>query len=767
MAIIILIFSSSVQVSLSMDSDAINQDQTRSINEANKWSEISEIFSSTQTSIKPLSIEYNDKLYTFWETRDDTISNGTDYDIVYRDSDGINYGSIEEITPINDSGGNDYLGDVAIFDDKLWITWSTTSTVTSDGDDWDIVYTYFDGNNWSPIAEITEAGDSGSDGNPKMISYYDKLYLFWTTNDTSISSGDDRDIVMRYNDGNTWSATEEVTLPGNNGDDLFVTLAEYDDSLYVAWTTSDVSISDGDDEDIVIFAFDGSSWSSVTEITPNSDDGSDKYPILEVNNNKLYLAWETNSTTLTSGTDWDIVICDYDGVSWSSISEINPDNNERDSDINIINYDNSLFAIWYSSDANIANISNVDDTGIVIRESKEGTWSEVIEITNLSDTGGNYGPSSALFNSSLFITWSQLDTIVQINYDSISPEFTGLSLLIDDENGGSLSLSWNSTTDFSSPITYNIYQSTNSASFDFSTPNYTTQNLNYSITGLQNGIEYYFVVRAEDSRGNEDNNTIVKSVVPTTTVDSTPPQFDGLKQAVNLDLGGQIFLNWSEGMEPDTVESNSDPNLPITYNIYISTTSGGQNFSSPTNSTQSLNFTMAGLTNDTQYFFVVRAEDSVGNEENNNVELSATPTGPPIDTDGDGIPDATDPDDDNDGVPDDEDIFPLDASEWADFDEDGVGDNADTDDDNDGVNDSEDAFPYDSTEDTDTDGDGVGDNADPDDDNDGVPDEEDEDPKDPNVGRAGSSFVWIVLILAIVIVIAIISFLLLQRKKEN
>lgn len=65
------------------------------------------------------------------------------------------------------------------------------------------------------------------------------------------------------------------------------------------------------------------------------------------------------------------------------------------------------------------------------------------------------------------------------------------------------------------------------------------------------------------------------------------------------------------------------------------------------------------------------------------------------DTDGDGNPDATDPDDDNDGVPDTEDLFPLDASEWADFDGDALGDNADPDDDNDGVNDVDDVFPQD------------------------------------------------------------------------
>ena len=58
-----------------------------------------------------------------------------------------------------------------------------------------------------------------------------------------------------------------------------------------------------------------------------------------------------------------------------------------------------------------------------------------------------------------------------------------------------------------------------------------------------------------------------------------------------------------------------------------------------------------------------------------------------IDSDADGISNATDTDDDNDGVSDGADLFPWDNSESADFDLDGIGDNADTDDDNDGIDD--------------------------------------------------------------------------------
>ena len=115
----------------------------------------------------------------------------------------------------------------------------------------------------------------------------------------------------------------------------------------------------------------------------------------------------------------------------------------------------------------------------------------------------------------------------------------------------------------------------------------------------------------------------------------------------------------------------------------------------------------------------------------------------PVDTDGDGVPDAEDAfpfdptewsDTDGDGVGDNADAFPTDPLEWRDQDDDGVGDNADafptdpaewSDIDGDGVGDNGDAFPADPAEAVDTDLDGIGDNADTDDDGDGVLDDAD------------------------------------------
>jgi predicted GH43/DUF377 family glycosyl hydrolase len=224
--------------------------------------------------------------------------------------------------------------------------------------------------------------------------------------------------------------------------------------------------------------------------------------------------------------------------------------------------------------------------------------------------------------------------------DYIPPSFGGIQSAIDSGTGGSVTLSWNvatdpdspeSNTDPSLPITYNIYYSQIPGGQDFLTPDVTTPNTNHEVTGLTDGTTYYFVVRAEDGVGNEETNLVELNAVPTTPIDSTPPTFAGLATANDLGTGGSVRLDWTAAVDPDTPECNSDPSLPISYNIYYSKIPSGQDFMNPNATTANMQYDVSFLDNGAFYYFVVRAEDAAGNEENNLVEVSAMPT-TPVDT---------------------------------------------------------------------------------------------------------------------------------------
>jgi hypothetical protein len=130
---------------------------------------------------------------------------------------------------------------------------------------------------------------------------------------------------------------------------------------------------------------------------------------------------------------------------------------------------------------------------------------------------------------------------------------------------------------------------------------------------------YTIQSRATDTASTPNVET--PGVGNTVTVDRTAPTFGGVTSATDAVSGGTVNLTWNTATEATSP--------PVTYNIYYATTSGGQIFSTP--DATSLNATgdsVTGLTNDQIYYFVVKAEDSAGNESSSPTELSATPTAP-------------------------------------------------------------------------------------------------------------------------------------------
>ncbi len=124
---------------------------------------------------------------------------------------------------------------------------------------------------------------------------------------------------------------------------------------------------------------------------------------------------------------------------------------------------------------------------------------------------------------------------------------------------------------------------------------------------------YTLYAWAKDRVGN-----VSASSIDTVVVDSIAPVFAGLTGATDAAQGGQVNLAWNTA---------TDANAPIIYNIYWTTSSGAQNFTSPNGSSSSSSGeAVSGLTDGQIYYFVVRAEDPSGNEETNTVEFSATPT---------------------------------------------------------------------------------------------------------------------------------------------
>jgi hypothetical protein len=106
--------------------------------------------------------------------------------------------------------------------------------------------------------------------------------------------------------------------------------------------------------------------------------------------------------------------------------------------------------------------------------------------------------------------------------DNMPPTFAGLQAAFACTPGPQqpgqttpYTLSWQAASDDNTPsaqIGYDIYLASAPGAADFSTPTWTTPpgTTSYRTPGLPSHGGYYFVVRARDSAGNQDDNTIEK-----------------------------------------------------------------------------------------------------------------------------------------------------------------------------------------------------------------------------------------------------------------
>lgn len=108
--------------------------------------------------------------------------------------------------------------------------------------------------------------------------------------------------------------------------------------------------------------------------------------------------------------------------------------------------------------------------------------------------------------------------------DTEAPVFRGLETASPVFTTGDVSLSWAAATDHSEPVDYLIWWTTSDQSINYgAAPNAVTTGLTYLATGLTNGTNYIFAVRARDAAANVDDNTVQKEAIP-----QVPPEKEWL-----------------------------------------------------------------------------------------------------------------------------------------------------------------------------------------------------------------------------------------------
>ena len=138
--------------------------------------------------------------------------------------------------------------------------------------------------------------------------------------------------------------------------------------------------------------------------------------------------------------------------------------------------------------------------------------------------------------------------------------------------------------------------------------------LTHTVTGLTNGIRYYFKVAAMNVMGTGANST---------EVSATPVTIPSAPQALSVTPGNmQVILTW-------TSPASNGGSTITNYRVYRGTTPGGEILLTTLGNV--FTFTSTSLTNGQLYYFIVSAVNSVGASANSTEATAmpgATPTAP-------------------------------------------------------------------------------------------------------------------------------------------
>jgi chitodextrinase len=130
------------------------------------------------------------------------------------------------------------------------------------------------------------------------------------------------------------------------------------------------------------------------------------------------------------------------------------------------------------------------------------------------------------------------------------------------------------------------------------------------VSGLSNGVTYYFRITAVDMGGMESGFSNEVSAVPLNTIPPAPPQ-----NLAGFSGNGQVTLRWNPNTEPDF----------LLYRIYGGTTPNPVIVLDSAVGAADTQRVLSGLTNGVPYYFRLTAVDSAYNESGFSNEVSVTP----------------------------------------------------------------------------------------------------------------------------------------------
>ena len=206
--------------------------------DGSSWSDLGQITQNSDGhNLNPRTAASNNRLMLAWESYDSILAGSSTGAIIAQYLEAGEWSLPVRLSPQDGSMNTEPV--IAALDGNFLVAWSTNSTQISQGQDNDIVCRWFMGGQWSGSVEEISQGSSGTDTGPWAITIGQEIYLGWITNDTTYSTGQDTDIVLRTYDFQ-WSNSIEISVDSGNPDGGGMTyktpwILETPDAICIFW----------------------------------------------------------------------------------------------------------------------------------------------------------------------------------------------------------------------------------------------------------------------------------------------------------------------------------------------------------------------------------------------------------------------------------------------------------------------------------------------------------------------------------------------------
>ena len=271
----------------------------------------------------------NGKIYVVWNDYSFINNAGGDCDIFFRCN--LTSASWEDLQIISEPEKSKNINildsmapDIAVEDDKIYVTWQDKNNINNAATDTDIFYRCnITGNNWEEIQVISEPipgwnfNIEESEGS-SIIVENGKIYVVWYDYNNTNGAGIDGDIFYRCNfTGVSWEPIEVISEPvhgndNNKGDSICPRITVENGKIYVVWCDYTNIYGAGTDGDIFYRRnITSVNWEDIQIISEpvagrNFNTGGSYYSSIAINLGKNHIVWYDCNNTNSANVDSDI-----------------------------------------------------------------------------------------------------------------------------------------------------------------------------------------------------------------------------------------------------------------------------------------------------------------------------------------------------------------------------------------------------------------------------------------------------------------------------